>query len=888
MPLDGDGWYVFPPDGGKLKLEVDLGAGWVNLTPWWAGLQRVSGRAGPLDRFNASTLSFQLDNRDREWCPWRTGPHGKPGRNKPVRLRAATPGGLIVPRFAGWTTKWEEAVQVGVQGVGVTRALVECTDGFRRLARANGIATTPAGAGELSGNRVQRILDAADWDAGLRAIDDGEVTLAATDLSRPALDELQDVALSEGGVLFIDVYGRVTFFDRDTMDGVFPPEAVLGGSIPTGDKRFAEDDSALVNTVRVARTGGTASTAVDATSVAADGQRLWTRTDLPLETDGQATTLAAVLLSRAINSVFLPGPLRLEPISGGADVWDAVVRLQVTNPIAVVHTDQELGSGFTASTRIDGITDDIQPGRWVTTYTHSPLDEPGSYTVVTSITDLACTSTGSSITWTWNIPVHGYDRLWLRLDGGDWFEVDNTLESVTVSGLSPSSSHTLCVRGRLDLVDADQVCGTCTTRAIPGPPDPDPPDGSGGDPGDVEIPPPDPECVDEEWEWTLYELSYTTGVTELDTGTIANPGPLGQWWTPTYAFVAGTYYRLCWQQICDGTPEGDPECWDWQEPTDWEDPCDFPDPTAPDPDPVFWVEACGATGAMRELVSDSVFFPGPLFDGVSPDPNGAVAIRVGSGFNPGRLGSGYYAQIGDLGTFQVVDTAMTVGMWVNFDSEPNVLYPMVRVGTTGDDAIAWALYARGSSLSVGKVKITLSVMTASGPYEIDWDTVGEDDTVPIAGWHTVVVTWGDHDVDGDIARLYIDAVQVGADEALPADWWVKDHDNLLEWRGEPNSETAHLMGWDVILTQAEIDTLFTPPVTGDYDTLVLADDPKAFWPLDAIDVAAGSQYDAAVMANNPKLYLRLDGKQPVTYSYSGAVDSDNPRAFWPLDAIVTI
>jgi hypothetical protein len=119
----------------------------------------------------------------------------------------------------------------------------------------------------------------------------GNSTVQATDLSGDALSELQRVAESEIGELYMDARGRVVFRNRQALITDFRSAnvvATLGQSATVAapmEVKLATDDATLWNEVIAQRTNGAERTAGDATSQAANQTRTFQRSDLLLETD---------------------------------------------------------------------------------------------------------------------------------------------------------------------------------------------------------------------------------------------------------------------------------------------------------------------------------------------------------------------------------------------------------------------------------------------------------------------------------------------------------------------------------------------------------------------------------------------------------------------------
>jgi hypothetical protein len=134
--------------------------------------------------------------------------------------------------------------------------------------------------GELSGSRINYILDRVGWPATPRAVDAGNSALApATALEgRSALEALQAVAAAEGGVFFISGDGTPTFLERRKRS-VPPrnvPQATFGDGEDEVDYELVElvlDDQRIINEVRLSSPNLFAATVRDAASEATYGPR---------------------------------------------------------------------------------------------------------------------------------------------------------------------------------------------------------------------------------------------------------------------------------------------------------------------------------------------------------------------------------------------------------------------------------------------------------------------------------------------------------------------------------------------------------------------------------------------------------------------------------------
>lgn len=265
---------------------------------------------------------------------------------RPIRIRAAY-AGVTYDVYTGYVVQWAETWPADGKDAIIT---LSCVDEKARLARWKGLATTPVGAGELSGLRMHRILDAAGH-RGPRQIDSGTVTMQATDLSGDATAQLQLTADSEGGAWWVDAGGAVrgarqyALLEEDRSVNVQATFADDGSGIGYQDLTVPYDGDLIVNVVSYTRVGGTAQTVSDPTSRALyAGDQSDVRTDLICETDDQVLTLANWKLlrfkdpeQRASAVSFMPrrDPATMIPIALGLRERD-LVRAIRTPPVGTV------------------------------------------------------------------------------------------------------------------------------------------------------------------------------------------------------------------------------------------------------------------------------------------------------------------------------------------------------------------------------------------------------------------------------------------------------------------------------------------------------------------------------------------------------------------------
>jgi hypothetical protein len=377
-----------------LELHVELGVGdsnkpaldslwgtatwggtnshWSGLEPTWndvtgrmldANIQR--GRRSWLDRIGMSSTVLRADNADG-WLTWNADQIGtqdvRPGR--PVRVWARTlADGVHHDLWRGFIEGIDDAYEPAHRPAASIRA----QDAIAQIAHVDLPEQTPVGAGERSDVRIGRILDAADWPPQWRVLEQGQVTMQATNMARSLADELGITADSEGGVAYAGTDGNLYFRNRDwlrlatyatNVQATIGPDGVCGTQ-----HTVVRDAGDLRNDVQLARAGGTMQRYIDNDSIVLYRRRAYSRGDLICETDAQVQLLAQRLLSSRSKST-----VRL------TDVTVAVVDAASATFVASVDYGWRLivdwsdgGEHWEREVHVMGVTHQIRPTGWSVT-----------------------------------------------------------------------------------------------------------------------------------------------------------------------------------------------------------------------------------------------------------------------------------------------------------------------------------------------------------------------------------------------------------------------------------------------------------------------------------------------------------------------------------------
>jgi hypothetical protein len=272
---------------------------WTDVTAYvrnWT-VKRGAGKGDdPTLRFDPGTATVEFNDGLRYFDPENlSGPFVSAGVTqveamRRVRIRAVW-NNITYPIFYGYADDFVPSYQ----GNSWTYTSMPATDGTVLLTSDRTALLTPVGAGEDSGARVTRILNAAGWPSTDRVIATGDTTLQATSMAGSPMAELQLVQDTEQGEFYLDAQGRAVFRNRkgalqQTRSKVSQATFGDGGYTATGEIPYANTDQStpgdtLVNTISASAAGGTEQVVADAVSASRYGAKSHTRDDLIMQTD---------------------------------------------------------------------------------------------------------------------------------------------------------------------------------------------------------------------------------------------------------------------------------------------------------------------------------------------------------------------------------------------------------------------------------------------------------------------------------------------------------------------------------------------------------------------------------------------------------------------------
>jgi hypothetical protein len=277
---------------------------------------------------------------------------------------SATYGATTYSLFSGFITSYVNTQPKDATEVAYTT--IQAVDAFRLAQNAQVSTITGASAGNLSGTRINQILDQIDWPATMRDVDAGLTTLQADPgTPRTSLGAMQTVADSEYGALYVNTDGEFVFQDRAVTAGS------IGGTVTTfnddgtgisyANAMWKLDDNLIFNSAQVSRAGGSPQTAINQPSIDKYFIHSYNLQDLLMQTDAVALDYAqAYVASRAETQVRCDGiELDLYTDNYNSGII-AALELDFFDPIRIVTT-QPGGSTLDNTLQIFGVATTITP-----------------------------------------------------------------------------------------------------------------------------------------------------------------------------------------------------------------------------------------------------------------------------------------------------------------------------------------------------------------------------------------------------------------------------------------------------------------------------------------------------------------------------------------------
>ena len=339
------------------------------------GVTTRRGRNAEADQFQTGTCTMRLVDQNGDFNPQNpASPYF--GFLDPMRKLqiTATFQGVTYPIFSGFITGYQ-TITPQESNDNVTYTTITAVDAFRLAQNAQITTVAGTSAGQLSGARINALLDQISWPSTMRDIDTGQTTMQADPgTARTALAACQTVSTSEYGAFYVDATGSFVFQDRaltSSSIGATPTVFTDNGSpgLLYFDAQWVLNDVLIYNQANITRSGGTTQVATNSASIAKYFLHSYTQSDLLMQTDAVALDYAqAYVASRAETSVRCDS-IVLDLYTNNYDTGIiAALSLDFFDPITVTTT-QPGSSSLTKTLQIFGVSMSINPNKWRVQFT---------------------------------------------------------------------------------------------------------------------------------------------------------------------------------------------------------------------------------------------------------------------------------------------------------------------------------------------------------------------------------------------------------------------------------------------------------------------------------------------------------------------------------------
>jgi hypothetical protein len=336
-------------------------------------IQTNRGRTALSDQFQTGTMTLRIVDQDGDFNPQNpSGPYYELlTPMKKVQI-TATYSGVTYPIFSGFITSYVNTQPKDATEVAYTT--IQAVDAFRLAQNAQISTVTGAAAGNLSGTRVNQILDQISWPATMRDVDAGLTTMQADPgTTRTSLAALQTISESEYGAIYVDASGSFVFQDRNlTVSSIGATPTLFaddGTGIQYANAVWKLDDTLIFNSATITRTGGTAQVVTNSASIDKYFIHSYFLNNLLMQTDAVALDYARAYVASRAETTIRCDAVTLDLYTPDYNTGIiAALDLDFFDPITVITT-QPGGSTLDKTLQIFGVGMNITPNSWKTVFT---------------------------------------------------------------------------------------------------------------------------------------------------------------------------------------------------------------------------------------------------------------------------------------------------------------------------------------------------------------------------------------------------------------------------------------------------------------------------------------------------------------------------------------
>jgi hypothetical protein len=341
----------------------------IDLTPDVRQITITRGRNLQRDQYEAGTAVVRVLDPNSYFNPQNTSSpyYGYLVPLRKIRISATTDTTQKF-LFSGYTTEYrytyDQAEQMGYVDIYVA-------DAFRLFQLSQVTTVTGATAGQDTGTRIGKILDALSFPTSMRTLATGDSLCQADPATnRTALGALKNAEFSEQGAMYADGSGNIIFKNRNAVVSSIsgtPIEFNQTTGIPYRNLVFAFDDKLIINQASMTRVGGSLQFAENTASAIRYFPHAYNQTDLVIDTDANALNIARTYVATRAETTIRIDAMTVDLLDPSVPT-DTMIGLDYFSNCRITNVQPD-GSEIVKTLQVQGLNWNITPNSMQVTVT---------------------------------------------------------------------------------------------------------------------------------------------------------------------------------------------------------------------------------------------------------------------------------------------------------------------------------------------------------------------------------------------------------------------------------------------------------------------------------------------------------------------------------------
>jgi hypothetical protein len=341
----------------------------IDLTPNVRQITITRGRNVIRDQYEAGSAVVRVYDPTGAWNPQNPAspyyPYLTPLRKVRISATTNTTQKFL---FSGYTTEYrytyDQAENMGYVDIYVS-------DAFRLFQLSQVTSVTGATAGQDTGTRIGKLLDAISFPTSMRTLATGNSLCQADPATnRTSLAALKNAEFSEQGAFYIDGAGNAIFKNRNTVVSSIantPIEFNQTTGIPYRNLVFAFDDKLIINQAQMTRYGGTMQFAENTASATRYFPHGYNQTELVIDTDDNALNIARTYVATRAETTIRIDAMTVDLLDPAVPT-DTMIGLDYFTNCKITNIQPD-GSTIVKTLQVQGLNWVITPNSMAVTVT---------------------------------------------------------------------------------------------------------------------------------------------------------------------------------------------------------------------------------------------------------------------------------------------------------------------------------------------------------------------------------------------------------------------------------------------------------------------------------------------------------------------------------------